>query len=102
MAVVLASMSFFVYARADDALLASVDQSLRSESTDVSHLERGRLDRDSAAGGGIAQVIRPGGAVIGSDPPGLPLLLSAGELRRISAGGRIVRSGSLPGVRGHW
>ena len=102
MAVVLAAMSFFVYARVDDALLSSVDQSLRSESTDVSHLERGRLDRDSAAGGGIAQLIRPGGAVIGSDPPGLPLLLSAAELRRVSGGGRIVRSGSLPGVRGHW
>jgi signal transduction histidine kinase len=102
MAVVLAAMSFFVYARVDNALLASVDQSLRSESTDVSHLERGRLDRDSAAGGGIAQVIRPGGAVVGSDPPGLPLLLTAAELRRVSAGGRITRSGSLPGVRGDW
>jgi signal transduction histidine kinase len=102
MAVVLAAMSFFVYVRVDHALLASIDQSLRSESTDVSHLERGRLDRDSAAGGGIAQVIRPGGAVVGSDPPGLPLLLTAAELRRVSAGGRIVRSGSLPGVRGDW
>ncbi|MGZ6728078.1 MAG: sensor histidine kinase [Gaiellaceae bacterium] len=102
MAVVLAAMSFFVYVRVDNALLATVDQSLRSESTDVSHLGRGRLDRDSAAGGGIAQVIRPGGSVIGSDPPGLPLLLSSAELRHVSAGGRIVRSGSLPGVRGHW
>jgi two-component system OmpR family sensor kinase len=102
MAVVLAAMSFFVYSRVDHALLVSIDQSLSLQTVDVSHFERGRLDRDSAAGGGIAQVLRPDGTVFGSDPLGLPPLLSAAELRRVSAGERIVRSGSLPGVRGHW
>ena len=102
MAVVLAAMSFFVYARVDDALLASVDQSLQTQTLDVAHLDRGRLDLDSAAGGGIAQVVRPDGSVFGSDPPGLPRLLTARELGRVVAGARILRSGSLPGLRDRW
>jgi two-component system, OmpR family, sensor kinase len=102
MAVVLAAMSFFVYARVDHALLASIDQSLRSQTIDVSHLDRGRLDLDSAAGGGIAQVIRPNGSVAASDPPELGRLLSSADVRRVSGGGRILRSGRLPGLKEHW
>src|SRR5437763_5356490 len=102
MAVVLAAMSFFVYVRVDHALLASIDQSLRSQTIDVSHLDRGRLDLDSAAGGGIAQVIRPDGSVAASDPPELGRLLSAADLRRVSGGGRILRSSRLPGLEEHW
>jgi signal transduction histidine kinase len=102
MAVVLAATSFFVYARVDNALLASIDQSLRSQTIDVSRLDRGRLDLDSAAGGGIAQVIRPNGSVAVSDPPELVRLLSAADLRRVSGGSRILRSGRLPGLEEHW
>jgi hypothetical protein len=39
MAVVLAAMSFFVYARVDNALLSSLDQSLRSQTVDVSRAD---------------------------------------------------------------
>ena len=102
MALVLAAMSFVVYDRVDHALVASIDQSLRSQTIDVAHLDRGRLDLDSAAGGGIAQVIRPDGSVAASDPPGLPLLLDPGDQRRVAAGGRILRSGRLPGLRERW
>jgi signal transduction histidine kinase len=102
MAAVLAAMSFFVYDRVDHALLVSIDQSLRSQTIDVSHLDRGRLDLDSAAGGGLAQVIRPGGSVVGSDPPGLPLLLHPAELQQVAGGERILRSGRLPGLRERW
>jgi two-component system OmpR family sensor kinase len=102
MALVLAAMSFFVYVRVDDALLASLDQSLRSQTLDVAHLDRGRLDLDSAAGGGIAQVVRPDGKVFGSDPPGLPRLLSSRDLSTVAGGGKILRSGSLPGLREQW
>ena len=102
MALVLAAMSFFVYNRVDHALNASIDQSLRSQTVDVTHLDRGRLDLDSAAGGGIAELIRPGGSVIGSDPPGLPLLLNPADLSRVSDGARILRSGQLPGLRERW
>jgi two-component system, OmpR family, sensor kinase len=102
MAIVLAAMSFFVYDRVDHALLASIDQSLRSQTIDVAHLDRGRLDLDSAAGGGIAQVISPDGTAVASDPRGLPLLLNTDELRRVSRGARILRSGRLPGLRERW
>ena len=103
MAVVLAGMSFFVYARVGSALLSSMDQSLRSQVVDVSRLDRGRsLDLDSAAGGGVAQVIRSDGHVMTSDPPGLPVLLGVAELRRVVRGERILRSGPLPGLRERW
>ena len=102
MAVVLAGMSFFVYVRVGSALLGSMDQSLRSQTVDVSHLDRGRLDLDAAVGGGVAQVIGGGGRVVRSDPPGLPRLLNAEDVRRVAGGERILRSGGLPGLRDRW
>ncbi len=102
MAVVFAGMSFFVYARVGSALRASMDESLRSQAVDVSHLDRGRLDLDAASGGGVAQVIRTDGRVVTSDPPRLPRLLSAVEVRRVVGGERILRSGSLLGLRERW
>ena len=88
MAVVLAAMSFFVYARVGSTLLASMDQSLRGQTVDVSHLDRGRLDLDSSAVGGIAQVVLPQGRVLSSDPPGLPPLLPRKAVKRVAAGER--------------
>ena len=102
MAVVLAGMSFFVYARVGSALLASMDQSLRSQVLDVSRPDRGRFDLDAAAGGGVAQVIRADGHVLTSDPSGLSALLTAAEARRVAGGERILRSGPLPGLRERW
>lgn len=102
MAVVLAAMSFFVYVRVGSTLLASIDQSLRGQTVDVAHLDRGRLDLDAAAGGGIAQVLRPGGRVLSSDPPGLPLLLPAETVRRVAAGNGFLRSRHLPGLKERW
>ena len=85
-------MSFFVYARVGSALLASVDQSLRSQAVDVSHLERGPARPSiGRAGGGVAQVIRTDGRRRdGSDPPGLPPLARA----RPRCGGSSAASGS--------
>jgi signal transduction histidine kinase len=102
MAVVLAAMSFFVYARVASTLLASIDQSLRGQTVDVAHLDRGRLDLDAAAGGGIAQVLLPGGRVLSSDPPGLPRLLPRATVRRVAAGERLLRSQRLPGLKERW
>ena len=104
MAVVLAAMSFFVYARVGSALLSSMDQNLRVQTVDASRLDRGRsrLDLDSAAGGGVAQVIRSDGRIVTSDPPGLPVLLAGTRLRRVVAGERVLRSGPLPGLRDRW
>ncbi len=102
MAVVLAAMGFFVYARVGSALLDSMDQSLRSQTVDASRLDRGRLDLDAAAGGGVVQVIHADGRVVTSDPSGLPRLLGADEVRRVAGGDRILRSGTLPGLRERW
>ena len=102
MAVVLAAMSFFVYARVGSTLLASIDQSLRGQSVDVSHLDRGRLDLDASAGGGIAQVLQPGGGVLSSDPPGLPRLLPDAAVTRVAAGERTLTSQHLPGLKERW
>jgi signal transduction histidine kinase len=102
MAVVLAAMSFFVYARVGSTLLGSIDQSLRGQTVDVSHLDRGRLDLDASAVGGIAEVLLPGGRVLSSDPPGLPQLLSSGAARRVAAGERSLSSRHLPGLKERW
>jgi signal transduction histidine kinase len=79
-----------------------MDQSLRSQSLDVSHLDRGRVDLDSAAGGGVAQVLRPDGTIVSSDPPGLPRLLGTAEVQRAVSSGRSLRSRRLPGLRERW
>jgi two-component system, OmpR family, sensor kinase len=102
MAVVLAAMSFFVYARVGSTLLASIDQSLRGQTVDVRHLDRGRLDLDASSGGGIAQVLLPGGGVLTSDPPGLPRLLPEAAAARVAAGERTLRSQRLPGLKERW
>jgi two-component system, OmpR family, sensor kinase len=102
MAVVLAAMSFFVYDRVGNTLLASMDQSLRGQTIDAAHLDRGTLDLDSAGGGGIAQVVRADGRVLSSDPPGLPRLLAPGAARRVAAGERRLRSAHLPGLKERW
>jgi signal transduction histidine kinase len=102
MALVLAAMSFFVYDRVGSALLASIDQSLRAQSVDVSRLDRGHVDLDSASGGGVAQIIRPDGRIVSSDPPGLRPLLDAKALASAPADGRTLRSGRLPGLRERW
>ena len=102
MAVVLAAMSFFVYDRVGSALLASIDQSLRSQSADVSRLDRGRVDLDSAAGGGVAQVVAADGRIVSSDPPALPRLLDSKALSSALAGSRTLRSRHLPGLRERW
>jgi heavy metal sensor kinase len=102
MAVVLAAMSFFVYARVGSTLMTSIDQGLRSESVDVSRLDRGRLDVDASAGGGVAQLVRPDGRVLASDPQGLPPLLAAGAAGRVAAGAPTLDSRRLRGLKERW
>ena len=102
MAAVLAAMSFFVYERVGSTLLASMDQSLRGQTIDTAHLDRGRLDLDSAAGGGVAQVLRADGRVLSSDPPGLPPLLLGATARHVAEGERSLRSARLPGLKERW
>jgi signal transduction histidine kinase len=77
MAIVLALVGVFVYIRVGDALLTSVDQALRAQATEaVGHAHEGRslVDNDAAGGTTLAELLDHSGAVVRSNPPGLPPL----------------------------
>ena len=105
MAVVLAAMGVFVYLRVGTALLASVDQTLRSQSSEaVAHARRGTDldDRDVRGGSTLAQVLSANGKVIRSDRAKLVPLLSPADARRVAAGKTILRSITLAVPEGDW
>ncbi|HET8529482.1 MAG TPA: ATP-binding protein [Gaiellaceae bacterium] len=102
MAVVLAVMGAFVYVRLGSALMASVDQTLHSQSDEAiagARLHRPALtDPDVAGGTTLAQVLGPDGAVLRSSPAGLPPLVHSTP----SPGGRLLRSVELRSPGGDW
>ena len=95
---VLAAMSFFVYARVDNAPLASIDQSLRSQTIDVSH-RPGRPD-PTGGRGGIAQVLAERLAR-GLRSAGFGAAALGRRLRRVPAAVE-PRARAAPRARGHW
>jgi signal transduction histidine kinase len=104
-AVVLTAMGFFVYVRVSDALLASVDQSLRAQAEEArSHVERGRglVDRDVAGGVTLAELVRSDGSVAEAEPANLPALASASERGRALAGRSVRWNTRIPGFSGKW
>ena len=105
MAVLLAGMGVFVDVRVGDALLASVDQTLRSQSSEaVAHVRRGADlgDRDVGGGSTLAQELDAQGGVLRSDRTGLVPLLSAADARRVAAGATVLRSITLTNPEGDW
>jgi two-component system, OmpR family, sensor kinase len=105
MALVLAAMGVFVYLRVGSALLGSVDQTLRSQSSEaVAHTRRGTDldDRDVGGGTTLAQVLDAHGKVIRSDRPKLVPLLDAADARRVAAGQTLVQSITLKVPEGDW
>ena len=105
MALVLAGMGFFVYLRVGEALLGTVDQTLRAQALEaVSHARGGAdlADRDVAGGTTLSQLLTGDGRVLRSDPAGLVPLLSATEARRVSAGAKLVQSTTLTAPKGDW
>ncbi len=105
MAVVLAAMAFLVYIGVGDALLASVDQSLRTQSHEVvsrTHDEHGLVDPDVAAGTTLAQVADDRGTPSRSSPSNLAPLLGAGDAARALAGATIRNTVSIPKLAGEW
>ena len=79
MAAVLAVIGVFVYIRVGDALLATVDQTLRSQAAEaVANVQRGEprlTDRDVTGGTTLAQLLGPDGRVHRSSPIALAPLL---------------------------
>jgi signal transduction histidine kinase len=105
MAAVLAMMGLFVYLRVGGALVASVDQNLRSQATETSsHLESDRplVDPDTAGGPMLAQLLDRSGQVVRSTPAGLAPLLDRKSVAGVAAGSRLSRSGDLPGRSHDW
>ena len=90
MAVVLAAMSFFVYARVGSTL-PRVDrpEPARRRRVDVA-APRPRAGSTSTRppADGIAEVVRPDGRMLSARPAGLPPLLAAEAVQRVAAGER--------------
>src|SRR5262249_27080804 len=92
MALVLAALGTYVYLRVGSTLLNSTDQGLLAQATEATlRMDRGRppLDLDAANGARFAQVLDSSGAVVVSQPAGLPPLLSAADARRVASGGSL-------------
>ena len=81
MAAVLAVMGAVVYVRLGDTLMASVDQTLRSQATEATASVRtGKAeltDPDVSGGTTLTQLLRPDGSVVRSFPAGLAPLAGA-------------------------
>lgn len=104
MAIVLAAVGFFIDQRVGNALLASVDQSLRVQSEEVAtHADRSQApDRDRADAPQVAQILRADGSVAESTPSALPPILSPAQVTSVAAGGRRWHSGSIRSLDGDW
>ena len=104
MAIVLAAVGFFIDARVGNALLGSVDQSLRVQAEEVAtHADRPQApDRDRADAPQVAQILHANGTVAESTPRGLPPILSRAQIGTVAAGARRWQSGSIGGLDGNW
>jgi len=104
MTVVLAAMGLLVYIRVGDALLTSVDQTLRAQAREAvshAHDEHGLVDPDLAAGSTLAQVLDAQGRPSRSSPANLaPLLDRLTAARAVRAPVRLTTP--LPGYDGDW
>ncbi len=106
MAGVLFAMGVFVYFRVSNALLSTIDQNLHAQmSESEGHLRSGGrelIDRDTAAGPTVAQLLSADGTVLLSMPTHRTPLLSTADRRKALAGHAVWRSGSLPKLTDDW
>jgi len=104
MAVVLAGVGLLVHHRVAGELLASVDQTLRSQAAEAVSRPSGEriVDQDVAGGTTLGQIVAGNGTVTRSQPAGLPPLLPRGEAARSAGGERILRTVHVAGRRGQW
>lgn len=105
MTCVIGAMAALVYQRVGDALIASVDQTLRAQAVEaVAHAqdEQSLVDPDLASGTTLAQLLGRNGVLVRSAPATLPLLLDATDATRSAHGARIIRSVTLKRPAGEW
>ena len=105
MACLLAAMAVFVSVRVGDALVATVDQSLRAQAAETGrdvHDERSLVDPDTGTGARFAQLLSTDGAIVRATPTGLPALLSPADARAVAGGSTIRRTTTVPRHEGQW
>ena len=106
MAVVLAAMGLFVYVRVGGALQSSVDRNLRAQAEETqSHLgeqDRTLVDRDTAGGTMLGQLLDAHGRVLRSTPGGLAPLVDAELAAQVSSGAAVLGTRELPGRSHDW
>ena len=105
MAFVIGAMAVLVYVRVGDALLTSVDQTLRAETRDLlarANVEPDLVDPEFAGATTLAQLLGPDGKPVRSSPRNLPPLLSAADVAQTAHGKRLLRTVELKGQRGDW
>ena len=105
MAAVLVATGGFVYVRVGDALLTSVDQTLRSQATESATRaqdERGIVDADATGGTTLGQLLDGKGAVTRTTLAGMVPLLSPADAAKVAAGGTVWRSIELQKPAGDW
>jgi two-component system, OmpR family, sensor kinase len=104
MGLVLVAMGFVVYRQLGSALMATVDQNLRSQTLEALTRASGKrplVDPDAAEGGTLAQFIDARGRVVRSTPPGLKPLIATDALARIGVR-QTLSLESIPGRTGEW
>lgn len=100
MAVVLGAMGVLVYHRVGNALVGTLDQSLRAQAGEAlrhTHDEHGLVDPDVASGTTLAELLDRQGRVVRSTPAGLRPFLEPSDTGR-----EVLRSTQLPGETGDW
>ena len=105
MACVIGAMAVVVYVRVGDALLTSVDQSLRAQTRDLlarTNVERDLVDPELGGGATLAQLFGPDGRPVRSTPPHLPPLLGPADVARTVHGARLLRTAELESRSGEW
>ena len=105
MAGVLAALSVLVYVRVGDALLSSVDQTLRAQAQEaVTHKpkEGGIVDTDASAGSTLAQIVDRRGSPTRSTPASLVPLLDRRDAARAAEGATLRRTTTIPQYKGEW
>jgi two-component system, OmpR family, sensor kinase len=104
MGVVLAGMALLIYVRVGGALLSSVDQTLRSQSTEAQARHDGEplVDPDVTGGTTLAEIVSPTGRVLRAAPTRLEPLIDARDAARAAAGATVLRSVTLRAPEGDW
>jgi signal transduction histidine kinase len=105
MAVVLAATGFLIYRRVGNTLLSSIDQGLRgqvAEATARAEHGRGVVDRDSAEGVSVGQLLAADGTVLSSKPVGLHPIVGTAVLQEVLRGRARLTSHVIAGLPGEW